>query len=115
MLRTKALQGNPRVRELRKMRCGVVGAVTVCRTSTILRVLLLSVLALLVGCAGKQAEQTPSAKLVDLAVTGQTVTKARSTGNQVVFLQERLTSIFEDGPQRTLAILRSDGETVQPY
>ena len=30
-------------------------------------------------------------------------------------LEERLNSIFEDGPQRTLAILQSDGHTVQPY
>src|SRR5690348_3957650 len=114
MLRTTALQGNPIVRELRKMRFGFVGAGTVCRTSTILHVLLWLALALDVGCAGKQAEQTPP-KLVDLTVTGQTVTKARSAGNQVVFMQERLTSIFEEGPRRTLAILKSDGVTVQPY
>ena len=30
-------------------------------------------------------------------------------------LQERLNSIFEDGPQRTLAIVQSDGRTTQPY
>jgi hypothetical protein len=33
----------------------------------------------------------------------------------VVLLEERLTSIFEDGPQRTLAILQSDGHAAQPY
>jgi hypothetical protein len=32
-----------------------------------------------------------------------------------VVLEQRLNSIFEDGPQRTLAILQSDGRTVQPY
>ena len=30
-------------------------------------------------------------------------------------LEERLASIFEIGPQRTLAILQSDGRTVRPY
>jgi hypothetical protein len=52
---------------------------------------------------------------VELAVVGQTVTKVRTAGNEVVLLEERLTSIFEDGPQRTLAILQSDGHTVKPY
>jgi len=52
---------------------------------------------------------------VDLAVSGQTVTKVRTAGNEVVLLEERLTSIFEDGPQRTLEILQNDGHTVQPY
>jgi len=32
-----------------------------------------------------------------------------------VLLEERLNSIFEDGPQRTLAILQSDGHTAQTY
>ena len=32
-----------------------------------------------------------------------------------MLLEERLNSIFEDGPQRTLAILQSDGHTVQSY
>ena len=53
--------------------------------------------------------------MVDLAVTGQTVTKVRTVGSEVVMLEEQLTSIFEDGPQRTLAILESDDRTVQPY
>ncbi|HKF05240.1 MAG TPA: hypothetical protein VKB49_23175 [Candidatus Sulfotelmatobacter sp.] len=52
---------------------------------------------------------------MDLAVSGQTVTKVRTAGNEVVLLEERLTSIFEDGPQRTLEILQNDGHTVQPY
>jgi hypothetical protein len=52
---------------------------------------------------------------VDLAVVGQTVTKVRTAGNEVVLLEERLTSIFVDGPERMLAILQSDGHTVQPY
>jgi len=52
---------------------------------------------------------------LDLRVAGQAVTKVRTAGNEVVLLQERLTSIFEDGPQRTLEILQRDGHTVQPY
>jgi len=52
---------------------------------------------------------------VNLAVTGQTVTKVRTSGNEIVVLEERLNSIFEDGPQRTLAILQSDGHTLQTY
>jgi len=52
---------------------------------------------------------------VDLAVDGQTVTKVRSASSEVVLLEERLTSIFEDGPQRTLAILQRDGHTSRLY
>jgi hypothetical protein len=39
----------------------------------------------------------------------------RTAGDEVVLLEERLTSIFENGPQRTLAVLKSDGRTAQPY
>jgi hypothetical protein len=59
--------------------------------------------------------QTPPSNSVDLAVVGQTITKVRTAGNEVVLLEERLTSIFEDGPQRTLAIIQSGAHTVQPY
>ena len=52
---------------------------------------------------------------VDLAVAGQTVIKVRTAGGHVVLLEERLNSIFEDGPQRTLATLQSDGHTLQTY
>jgi hypothetical protein len=69
-------------------------------------------LALLTACG---VGKTPTTNSVDLAVVGQTVTKVRTTGNEVVLLQTRLTSIFEDGPQRTLGILQSDGRTVRPY
>ena len=89
-----------------------VSAVTVCRASTILRALLCLAGALLAACG---ARETPPIKIVDLAVASQTVTKVRTAGNQVVLLEGRLTSIFENGPQRTLAILQSDGHTVQPY
>jgi hypothetical protein len=59
--------------------------------------------------------QVTTINSVNLAVTGQTVTKVRTAGNEVVLLEERLNSIFEDGPQRTLATLQSDGRTVRPY
>jgi len=94
------------------MRFCFVSAVTVCRTSTIFRALLCFAVALLVACGAKD---TSPNKIVDLAVASQTVTKVRTAGNQVVLLEERLTSIFENGPQRTLAMLQSDGHTMQPY
>ena len=71
-------------------------------------------LVFLVACGGGKATP-PTTGGVDLAVSGQTVTKVRTAGKQVVLLEERLTSIFEDGPQRTLAILQSDGSTKSPY
>ena len=97
------------------MRFCFVRAVKVCRTSIILRALPSLALALLVACGTKETSPTPPSKIVDLAVTGQTVTKMRTAGSEVVLLEERLTSIFEDGPQRTLAILQSDGHTVHTY
>jgi hypothetical protein len=89
-----------------------VSTVRADRTSTILCALLCFALALLIGCGGGE---TPRANGVDLAVVGQTVIKVRTAGNEVVVLEERLTSIFEDGPQRMLGILQSDGRTVRPY
>jgi len=81
-------------------------------TSTILRAVLCLAIALLVACGESEA---PPNQIVDLAVARQTVTKVRTTGSDVVLLEERLTSILEDGPQRTLAMLDSDGHTIQPY
>ena len=67
---------------------------------------------LLVGCGdAKTVPPPPSVTVVDLTVSGQAVTKVRTAGNRVVLLEERLNSIFEDGPQRTLAILQADGHT----
>src|SRR5215831_21321785 len=90
-----------------------VHAASVHRTSTVLCALLCGALALLAGCGGGQT--SPPNKVVDLAVVGQTITKVRTAGNEVVLLEERLNSIFEDGPLRTLAMLQSDGTAVQPY
>ena len=71
---------------------------------------------LLVGCGdAKTVPPPPGVTVVDLAVSGQTVTKVRTAGNRVVLLEVRLNSIFEDGPQRTLAILQADGHTVKTY
>jgi hypothetical protein len=89
-----------------------VSTVRIFRTSIVLCVLLDLSLVLLAGCGSPQAPPTTH---VNLAVTGQTVTKVRTSGNEVVLLEERLNSIFEDGPQRTLAILQSDGHTAQTY
>ncbi len=70
---------------------------------------------LLVACGDTKTLPSPSVAPVDLAVSGQTVIKVRTAGSHVVLLEERLNSIFEDGPQRTLAIMQSDGHTVQTY
>ena len=94
------------------MRFCFVNTVRAYRTSAVLRALPCLAVALLVACGGRE---TPPINSVDLAVVGQTVTKVRTAGNEVVFLEERLTSIFENGPQRTLAILQSDGRTLRPY
>src|SRR5215467_10710754 len=81
-------------------------------TSAVLCALICLTIGFLVACGNRA---TPPSNSVDLAVSGQTVTKVRTAGNEVVLLEERLTSIFEDGPQRTLEILQNDGHTVQPY
>ena len=94
------------------MRSCFVSTVKDYRTPKVLCALLCSALALLVACGDSKTQPINS---VDLSVAGQTITKVRTAGNEVVVLEERLHSIFEDGPQRTLAILQSDGRTVQPY
>jgi hypothetical protein len=85
------------------------------RAVTVFRAPISLAIALLAGCGEIETPPTPPTNIVDLAVTGQTVTKVCTAGSEVVLLEERLTSIFEDGPQRTLAILESDHRTVQPY
>jgi hypothetical protein len=52
---------------------------------------------------------------IDVAVGGRAVIKTRAGGNVVAMLQERLTSIFQDGPDRTLALLQADGRTATTY
>ena len=94
------------------MRSCFVSTARVYRTTRVLCALLCLGVGLLVACGGRE---TPPINSVDFAVGGQTVTKVRTAGNEVVILEERLTSIFENGPQRTLAILQSDGRTVRPY
>lgn len=98
------------------MRFFSFSAVTTCSTSTIVRPLLCLAVAVLGGCGTQEhPPSTPQTKTLDIAVVGQTVTKARAAGSEVVLLEERLTSIFEDGPERTLAILQGENHTPQPY
>src|SRR5690348_5136914 len=52
---------------------------------------------------------------VNLAIDERAVIKVRAAGNVIALLQERLTSIFEDGPDRTLALLQPDGQTTTTY
>ena len=83
-------------------------------------VLCVSASVLLVGCGGGggiegEVQTPPPVETVDLMISGDAVTKVRTAGGVVAFLQERLTSIFEAGPQRTLAILQADGHTVRSY
>jgi hypothetical protein len=87
-------------------------SVRVRRRSSVLIALLCWAVALLVGCGSRE---TPPINGVDLAVVGQTVTKVRTVGKEIVVLEERLNSIFEDGPQRTLGIMQSDGHAVHAY
>ena len=91
------------------MRCQLVKAY---RVTNVLCALLCLALLLFIGCG---SSETPAASTVNLAVVGLTVTKARTVGNQVLVLEERLTSIFEDGPERTLGMLHGDGRTVRSY
>jgi hypothetical protein len=90
-----------------------------CSTFDVVRALPCLAAVLLAACGGGDGitagGETPPTPVVDLAITGQVVTKVRTAGTVVALLEERLTSIFEDGPQRTLAILQSDGHTLHPY
>ena len=80
-------------------------------------VLLCVTATLLVACGGgaTDSEEAPETGTVDISVAGQTVTKVRAPGNEVAFLQEQLASIFEDGPRRSLVLLKRNGEPLQPY
>ena len=97
------------------MRFCLVRTIRVCRTSVVLCTLLCLAASLLVACGDTKTLPNPSPAPVDLAVAGQTVIKVRTAGSHVVLLEERLNSIFEDGPQLTLATLQSDGHSVQTY
>src|SRR5256885_13634870 len=98
------------------MRFRSVNVATACQTANVLRALFCLAVAPLVACGvGTRPKDTPPVTTVNVAVAGQTVTKVRTAGNAVVLLEQRLTSIFEDGPQRTLALLQPDGHTVHPY
>ena len=103
-------------KEFRMMRFCFVNVAKVRRTSSVLRASLCLAVALLVGCGGGAGpKDTPAIKTVNLSLSGLTVTKVRTANNGIILLEERLTSIFEEGPQRTLAILQSDGHPIQSY
>jgi hypothetical protein len=72
---------------------------------------------LLVACGdgASNSEVPPGPETLNISVAGQTVTKVRASGNGVAFLEEQLNSIFEDGPRRSLVLLRGSGEPLQPY
>lgn len=72
---------------------------------------------LLVACGGGATgiEEAPETGTVDISIARQTVTKVRAAGNEVAFLGEQLTSIFEDGPRRSLMLVKGSGEPQQPY
>ncbi len=106
-------QSSPEDHEFRMMRFCFGNVAKVRRTSSVLRASLCLAVALLVGCAGPK--ETPAIKTVNLSLSGLTVTKVRAANNAIILLEQRLTSIFEDGPQRTLAILQSDGQPIQSY
>ncbi len=76
-------------------------------------------LAFLAGCGGgggvEGGVQAPPGQTIDVMISGQAVTKVRVAGGVVAFLQERLTSIFDAGPRRTLEILQGDGHSVREY
>src|SRR5215470_10394418 len=67
--------------------------------------------------AGQVIMCAPSSLIdtVDLTVAGRTVVKARASGGVVAVLEERLTSIFEPGPDRILALLDADGRSTRMY
>jgi len=74
----------------------------------------------LAGCGGEFTSQPvtgtpPPPSPVDVSVPAQAVTKVRTEGKVTAFLQERLVSIFEQGPQRTLEILDADGHTTHAW
>ncbi len=71
------------------------------------------------GCGSDSGMGTvaggPPPPPVDVVVDSHAVTKARAGKHQVVFLQEHLVSIFEQGPQRTLEILDVMGTAPHEY
>ena len=72
---------------------------------------------LLAACGGGPAsiQEAPETGTLDISVEGQTVTKVRAAGSEVAFLEEQLTSIFEDGPRRSMAFVKGSGEPLRPY
>ena len=76
--------------------------------------LILSVLFLNACGTPQPAKMQPDKSPFDLEVAGQTVVKVRTNGNRIMALEEKLHSIFEDGPLRTLVIVR-DGQVMHTF
>jgi hypothetical protein len=72
---------------------------------------------LIASCGGGAVigERAPEPGTLDISVAGQAVTKARAVGNEIAFLEEQLTSIFEDGPRRSLVLVGGGGDLERPY
>jgi len=67
------------------------------------------------ACGSPRSSKTqPGKSSFDLEVVGQTVIKVRTNGDGIVALEEKLHSIFEDGPLRTLAVVR-DGQVANTF
>jgi hypothetical protein len=78
--------------------------------------------ALLCACGGSGSGDgrtmngpPPPHPSVDVEITGRAVTKVGIAGGTVALLTERLNSIFEDGPMRSLSLLEADGHTTRSY
>jgi hypothetical protein len=95
------------------MRLSFIRAYRNCRASVIYSVFW-GALATFYGCGGTQAH-LPPIQAIDVAVSGQAVIKARTAGDHIVFLEQRLTSLLEDGPDRTLATLQNGGHPLQTF
>ena len=71
---------------------------------------------ILASCGGgNQAQPSQPRRGLDLEVSGKTVVKLRVRSADAVVMEEQLTSLFEDGPRRTLAIVNADGATTHTY
>ncbi|MGZ5676117.1 MAG: hypothetical protein ACXWHC_15080 [Usitatibacter sp.] len=61
------------------------------------------------GGGGSQPEVTPRVMPLDFAIAGMAVIKVRSSSDGVTLLEEKLTSLLESGPQRSITLLDNGG------
>jgi hypothetical protein len=67
---------------------------------------------LVASCGGggsPKPEPPPQVVPLDLAIPGMAVIKARSAPDGIALLEEKLTSLFETGPERRLTLLDNNG------